>query len=148
MSRIQAAITIACILLVIDFFLLTDVITLAAYVLLAVVFASYFPFGFLNQVLIGCVIGAGLVVGHYALWRRYIQAFSNRVLAPTRFRAGAEGRVGDHGVIRAVEGKLMLDLGGDLWEYESPRPLEDGASVVVRSARGATLSVEPLVHPE
>jgi membrane-bound serine protease (ClpP class) len=60
-------------------------------------------------------------------------------------RTGAEGMVGEHGVVERVASPyLWVKLRGELWRAKSRQPVTVGEKVVVLGLEGLTLEVERL----
>ncbi len=131
------------ILILIDVFIQEDQATHIAYILGAIAIALWIPVAPLYRVLIGLLAWAALVYLHYAIWREFLSQFANRVVAPTRYRSGVRGVVGEPGRVQEVQGRKMLSLHGDLWAYECDNDLPDGTEVHVVGERGGLLIVEP-----
>ena len=98
----------------------------------------------LFRVIVGIVAYAALVYLHYAFWREIASSWVNKKLAPTRYRSGVRGLVGEQAVIKEIDGKRMLSCQGDLWNYESDEQLRDGTPVEITGERGGVLIVEPI----
>jgi membrane-bound serine protease (ClpP class) len=60
-------------------------------------------------------------------------------------QTGAEGMVGEHGVVERIDSPyLWVRLHGELWHAKSHQPLKVGEKVVVLRMEGLTLEVERL----
>jgi len=133
LSLNEILVVVAIILIVIDFFFLSDIPTHLGYVLLCIVFARLLPLHLLYQVLFGIAIWFVLVWNHYKLWKIYIQKFINEKVAPDRFQPGVRGLIGQSGVAREIEGTMMIEIEGDLWPYECTAEVHAGDKVKVKS---------------
>ena len=142
LSLPQTLLILGLILVLVDVFFQEDQATHIAYVLGATAVALWVPVHPLYRVLIGLLAWVALVYLHYTVWREFVTQFVNRIVAPTRYRSGPRGLLGQKGKIKLVQGKKMLCLQGDLWSYESPDDLPDGAEVKVVGERGGILLVE------
>ena len=140
----ETLLVVALILVVVDFFLTTDIPTHVAYVLVATVVARHIPAHVLYQVLGGLGAWFALVTFHYLVWRNILQAFSNRFVAPDRHHLAAERVVGAHGEIKIVEGKTMVSIEGDLWPVEDSPAIETGTMVRIVSQKDGAVRVERL----
>ena len=142
----ETLLIIAAILVLIDIFFASDVPTHAAYVLVAVVLARLVPAHLLYQVLIGVGAWFVLVGGHYLLWRKRLQRFVHRYIAPERYRCGARGLIGTVGHVKKIEEATLVSAAGDLWPFRSAEPVEAGASVRIVGVKGGELVVKPLAE--
>lgn len=141
LSLNEMLVILALILIVVDFFFRSDMLTLVAYVLVCIAIARVLQVPVLLQILFGLCAWFGLLWLHYALWRKYLQRLVNTRLAPDRFVPGAGGLVGKHGTIRLVEGKQFAEVMGDLWEYTCVSPVRDGDRIIVVSSKRGILFV-------
>jgi membrane protein implicated in regulation of membrane protease activity len=105
--------------------------------------ALYVPAPVLVKVIAGVACWMGLASGHFWIWRNFIERFTDHVLAPTRFRQGADAVVGQTGQVRVIDGRRMVAVQGDLWVFEGPEDLPDGARVQVVGQNEGTLRVKP-----
>ncbi len=144
LSLPQTLLLVGLILILVDVFFQEDQATHIAYILGAVAVALWVPVHPLYRIVIGLFAWAALVYLHYAVWREFVSQFVNRVVAPTRYRSGVRGLMGEKGRIRDVQGRKMLCLHGDLWTYECDVDLIDGAQVRVIGERNGELVVEPI----
>jgi membrane protein implicated in regulation of membrane protease activity len=140
----QTLLLVSLILILVDVFFQEDQATHMAYILGAIAVALWVPVQPLYRILIGLVAWGALVYLHYAVWRQFVSQFVNRVVAPTRYRSGVRGLLGEEGRIREIQGRSMLCLHGDLWTYECDVDLPEGAIVRVVGERNGELVVEPI----
>ena len=143
----ETTILLAIILVVLDFFVPTDLPTHLAYILLSVLVAYDLPLHPLYRLLCGLLAWFLFVGFHYFVWRNVLSHFSNRFIAPTRYRAGPEGLVGLTGKVRELEGKQMLAAAGDLWSFQCPALLAEGDDVKIVEVVDGQLHVVPTVNP-
>jgi membrane protein implicated in regulation of membrane protease activity len=142
LSLNQTILLVAAILVAADFFIPTDVPTHIAYILLCVLVAINIHAHILTKILCAVVAWFALVTFHYCFWRATVQKFVNNIIAPDRFRSGAEGSIGNGGVIREVDGNKMVKVKGDLWPCHGAENLPDGTQVTVVSAKDRILSIK------
>ena len=142
LSLNQTILLVAAIFVVIDFFVPTEVPTHIAYVLLCVLLAINIPAHILVKILCGLLAWFGLIAFHYCVWRATVQKVVNRFIAPDRLQSGADGTVGNAGIIREVDGNKMVKVRGDLWPCDGCEDLTDGTPVVVVSAKDGILGVK------
>lgn len=141
LSGPQTLVVVALILVVVDIFIQSDVATHVAYILISIAVAWLVPVQVLFRVLVGLAAWGFLVYIHYSLWRKFATHFVNRVIAPTKFRAGARGLIGSTGVVKEIDGRKMVSLQGDLWPYEGPADMPPGSTVEVIGERGGVLKI-------
>lgn len=141
LSLNQTVLLVAAILVVVDFFIPTDVPTHIAYVLLCALVAINVDAHILVRILCALLAWFALVAFHYLFWRATVQKVVNNIIAPDRFQSGADGVVGSLGTIRIVDGITMVRVKGDLWPCHGADALADGASVKVVSQTDGELEV-------
>lgn len=141
LSLTQTVLLVAAILVVVDFFIPTDVLTHIAYVLLCALVAIKLDANVLVKILCALLAWFALVAFHYCFWRATVQKIVNNIIAPDRFRSGADGVVGSHGMIRIVDGNTMVRVKGDLWPCRGADALADGTLVKVVSQADGELEV-------
>ena len=146
LSLNETLVIVAILLIIADFFLSSDVLTHVAYVLFCVVFARLLPVHILYQVLFGVIAWFGLVAFHYTIWKSLLHRFANRVIAPDKIKTGAEGLVGQSGKIKDIEGTMMAEINGDLWNFRCDTRVEPGDTVHVASIDKGVLIVSSTCH--
>ena len=142
LSLPQTLIVLALILVIVDVFVQSDVATHVAYILVAFTAAYLVPVHILFRIIIGLLAWGGLVWFHYALWRSAATHIVNALIAPTKYQTGAPGLVGAKGTIKEVQGKKMVSVQGDLWDFESQQDVPTGSDVKILSEEGGVLRVE------
>jgi membrane protein implicated in regulation of membrane protease activity len=141
LSLNQTVLSVAAILVVVDFFIPTDVPTHIAYVLVCALVAINVDAHILVKILCALLAWFAIVAFHYSFWRATVQKVVNSIIAPDRFRSGAEGVVGSQGTVRIVDGNTMVRVKGDLWPCRGADALADGTSVKVVSQTDGELEV-------
>jgi len=139
---------LAAILIIADIFVGTDILSHIAYIVICIVIARNVPFHFMYKVLIGIASWFAIIACHYIFVRRFVQKVVDRVIAPDKYRSGADGLVGMEGMIKEVEQKKMVELGGDLWPIEPNEKLQPGRKVKVTNTKDGILTVEPAEREE
>ena len=134
---------LALILIVIDFFVASDILTHIAYLILAYLIATNIPLHFMYKILIGLLCWFAIIAAHYLLFRKLIQKMINQKIAPDKYRSGSEGLVNMIGEIKEIEQKKMILLEGDLWPIENPDNLQSGQKAKVVEVKEGILNVEP-----
>ena len=144
LSLPQTLLVVALILAIADIFMQSDVATHVAYVLVSLAVVIWTPVHPLFRVLVGLLAYAALVYLHYAFWREIASSWVNKKIAPTKYRSGIRGLIGERAVIKEIDGKTMVSCHGDLWNYECVEELRDGTQVEITGERGGVLVVEPI----
>ena len=142
LSLNQTVILIAIILVLIDIFVPSEIPTHIAYILLSGLVALNIDAHTLVRIVVALLAWFSLVAFHYFIWRSFVQKFVNQVIAPDRFKGGAEGVVGMVGVIRVIEGNVMVKVSGDLWPCSGSGDWADGESVTIVSEEDGELEVK------
>ena len=135
-------ILIAVILAIVDFFLLSDVTTLVAYVLVCVAVAYKIDAHILYRIIIGLLAWFALAGFHYTVWKRVPVWFANRFIAPDKYKDGASGLVGTQAVVKVIEGKPLICARGDLYPFTASEPLSNGDSVEIIGQENGVLTVK------
>ncbi len=144
LSLPQTLLILAVILAIADIFVQSDIATHIAYVFVSLAIVIWTPVHPLFRVIIGLLAYAALVYLHYSLWREFVSSWVNKTIAPTKYRSGVRGLIGQQAVIKEIEGKQMVSCQGDLWNFESVEELRDGTQVEITGERGGILFVEPI----
>lgn len=133
---------LAVILVIVDFFVGTDILSHIAYIIFSVVIARNMPFHVMYKILIGLAAWFAIIACHYMFFRRFVQKVVDKFIAPDKYRSGPEGLVGKTGSIREVEETKMVELEGDLWPIEPNEDLRPSQKVKVTKAQNGILTVE------
>ncbi len=142
LSLNQTVFLVAAILVVVDFFIPTDIPTHVAYVLLCALVAINVEAHILVKILCALLAWFALVAFHYLFWRTTVQKVVNNIIAPDQFSSGADGVVGSMGMIRIVDGNTMVRVKGDLWPCRGAKALADGTAVKIVSQTDGELEVK------
>ena len=110
---------LAVILIVVDFFCRSDVLTHVAYMIFAVLIGVNIHVHLMYRILICLLAWFAIIALHYLLWRRCVQRLVNKLIAPDKYKDGADGLVGLVGEIKEVEQQKMVMVKGDLWPIGS-----------------------------
>jgi membrane protein implicated in regulation of membrane protease activity len=138
----QTLFLLAIICMVLDFFVGTDILSHVAYIIFSFLIARNVPFHFMYKVLIGLVAWFAIICCHYLFFKRFVQQIVNRIIAPDKYREGADGLVNKIGEVKEVEQKKMVMIDGDLWPAEAAEDLQVGQKVKVTNAKDGILTVE------
>ena len=142
LTRNETLFILALILIVADFFLQTDIPTHIACVILSVLIAINIPVHFMYKILIGLVAWFAIVGFYYLFWKRFVQTTINKLIAPDRYKDGADGLVGAVGEIKEIEQQKMVMVKGDLWPIDSAADVRAGQSVKIAKVENGILTVE------
>jgi len=140
----QTILLIAAILIVIDFFIPSDIPTHIAYILLCVFVAVNIHYHILIKILFALLAWFVLVFFHYLFWRSIVQKIIDKYIAPDRFKSGVEGIVGNEGTIRILDGAKMVKVKGDLWHCRGADNMEDGTKVRIIDVENGILNVKQI----
>lgn len=142
LSLNQTVFLLAAILIVVDFFIPNDVSTHIAYVILCGLLAINIDAHILVKILCALLAWFALIAFHYFFWKTIIQKIVNTIVAPDRFRPGADGLIGSKGIIKIVDGNVMVKVKGDLWPCIDADSIADGTPVEVTSQKNGELKVK------
>lgn len=109
----------AFILILVDIFLSNELPTHIAYVILTTVFTIYLHQSIIHSIFLGVLIWLVLVVFHYTIWRKLLERFHDKILAPRKHVGGIEGLIGEEGMIITLEGNQFIQINEDLYQFES-----------------------------
>lgn len=133
---------LALLLVVLDFFFLTDVLSVVAYALMSYLVVHAINPPFIYGVIIGIVIWVSMGFLHYAIFKTLIQKICNQLIAPSRIEVDPLSRyVGKETKVVVVEGKKMLRLEGDLIAFENSENFKEGEIVKVASFADGIIKV-------
>jgi membrane protein implicated in regulation of membrane protease activity len=142
LSLTPTILLIAAILIVVDFFIPSDIPTHISYVLICLLVLINVQAHFLIKIIFSLLTWFSLVAFHYYVWRAIVQKFVNNIIAPDRYRSSIDGIVGSHGKIREIDGNKMVAVKGDLWPCREAHTLEDGDSIIVISQNDGELEIK------
>ena len=131
----------AVILLISDIFFQTDIVIHIACVIFAYLISTIIDVHFIYQVLIGLTAWFFIIGFHYFVWRTVIQKILNSIIAPTKYVSGTEGLLKDNGVIKVIDGRIMVEIKGDIWPCEVSTGLTTGEQVQVICVKNGILTV-------
>ncbi|MCA9544559.1 MAG: hypothetical protein KC613_09215 [Myxococcales bacterium] len=137
----QTLLVVSAILVITDLFILSDVPTQVAYVLVSWAIAIQFDQPVLVKVLIGVVAWIGLVLFHYMVWRGFLERIAKKV-APAHYTSGPDRLNGKRGLIKHIEGQSLVSVEGELHKFEAAMPVREGETVIVVAQRDGYLIVE------
>ncbi len=142
MSLNLTLLLLAVILMLIDFFFQTDIPTHIAYMILAFLIARNVDLHIMYRVIIGVCAWGAIVAFHYLVWRSVVQTVTNTLIAPDRYKSGADGLVGRAGTIEEIHGVKMLRVRGDFWACSNIEDFSDGDKVEVTAVADGVLTAK------
>lgn len=148
LSLNQTILLVAALLVVVDFFVPTDLPTHIAYVLLCALVGINIHAHVLIKLLCALLAWFALVAFHYCFWRTMVQKIVNTFIAPDRFKSGAEALVGSEGSIRQIDGNSMVKVNGDLWPCHRVEDTSDGTKVTIVGVTDGVLEVKQTIRGE
>ena len=132
----------ALVLVAVDFFIASDILSLIAYVLLSylLVHASGLPW--MYGILLGIGVWFLIVFLHYSVFKKVIAKFGNQILAPSVIEDDPLARyIGEQTAVVFVDGKKMLRLEGDLVTFKDNEKFSDGDIVEITSFSEGVIEV-------
>lgn len=143
----HALLVVAVLLIVIDLFVATEALTLAAFGLASATIAALLPMPFIYQILVGILLFCGFVLIYFAFWRRVVTRLINRHIAPSRYQSGLNRLVGKEGRYRLLEGHKLVEVEGDLYPISNAPDLSDSDPVWVEDVTDGRCTIAP-AHKE
>ena len=138
----ESLLVIALILLILDFFINTDLLTHSAYLLLTSIVYMEIEAQWFYKLLFAILSWFIIVAFHYLIWKRFMTFFSDRFIAPDRFHSGADGLIGKTGSVKYIDGVPMLKVADTLFEFYSKEKLQGSQLAEVISVDGTILNVK------
>jgi membrane protein implicated in regulation of membrane protease activity len=138
---VESLIAIAIILILLDVFIPTEILSHIAIVLLCVAVFWLLEIPILWRIAASIFAWFVMVGGYYLFWKQVVTQVGNKFIAPTRFKTSVESIVGSSGVVEEIEGSVMCRVQDELW------PIEDckfcvGTAVSVVSIEEGKLILE------
>ena len=115
---IETLLAIAIILILIDIFIPTEILTHIGIILLCVAFYRILDIKILWRVAASIAMWFVFVAIYYALWKQIIGKVTNKFIAPTKHHNVQERLVGAEGLIEEIEGRLMCRVKDEIWPFE------------------------------
>tara|TARA_B100000674_G_C37277318_1_gene661671 strand:- start:17 stop:481 length:465 start_codon:yes stop_codon:yes gene_type:complete len=133
----------AILLIVIDAFFSSEILTLIGYVVLSSLVWFNLEQHFLIKLLLSIIAFALCIAFHYLLWRSLIKKAVDAV-APTKYDDSFQKYSGQKGVIRVIDGKIMVELkNGELWPcIEKLSHLTDGTLVEIELVKDGYVDIK------
>ena len=134
LSLNHTIILVALLLIIIDMFFSSDVLTVVGYVVLSSLVWTNLEQHVLLKLIFSIIAFALCIAFHYLLWRKVLKRGVD-LIAPTRYEDSPTKHLGQKGVVRVIDQKVMIELtNGELWPCKRELgDLQDGLSVEVES---------------
>ncbi len=114
MGPTETLLALALLLLILDVFLVTEITTVIAYILVATALVQNLEISIIYQLIIGSSLFGILLLLHFVVWRKTLQNFMNTKVAPDIFVSGQERLIGKKGVIVTLDSSVMVRIEDEL----------------------------------
>ena len=141
MSSTEILIVLALILILVDIFFVSDIPTLVAHILITVAIVKNINDYFLYQVLYGLIILFSLVIFHYFIWRKILEKINDRFISPRKHIDGYQGLIGKTGIIQDFDGKLVIVIGEEIFQFHSDISVNAGEMHIIKSINSSTVVI-------
>lgn len=131
MSLNEWLVTFAFLLIMLDFFVASDVLTLKAHAIFAYVLVDNFDVHYLYKIMIGIMFWFMVMALHFLVWKRVISYVLDNFIARDVYVVGADGMSGEQGRVRVVDGEKMAMVRDDLYNFKEMNDLADGDCFIV-----------------
>lgn len=136
-------------LLIILLLIISDVIfcyeypTQVAYILITSLIIIKIKPPVLTSILLAVIVWFALMVFHYTIWRKQIEKLHDKIISPRKHMGGIEKFIGMEGKIKEVEGELFIEVGKEIYQFESKEKEEvkEGESHVVINVKSSKLII-------
>jgi membrane protein implicated in regulation of membrane protease activity len=140
LSLTEFLIVCAALLILVDFFMVSDAPTHIAYILICIAFVERFDSHVLYKILFGILFWFGLVAFHYLVWRKVLSRFANSIISPTIFHGGPAEIIGTIGTVKSVEGTTFISANGDLWPILDSLDLKVEDTVIINKVENGIIT--------
>lgn len=130
---------IAIFLMVIDFFISTDIPTFISYVLLTIVIFRHLPGNIFVRLTVSVFVFFAFVFLYYFAWGRIKVFLIDKVFAKDKMKTGMDSLIGEIGEIRIIDGVQAAKIHGDIYPLFEPVPYGDGTHFTVIGVNGGTI---------
>jgi len=114
MGPTETLLALALLLLILDAFLVTEITTVIAYILVATALVQNLDISLIYQLIIGSSLFGILLLLHFVVWKETLQNFMNSKVAPDIFVSGQERLIGKKGVIVTLDSSVMVRIEDEL----------------------------------
>jgi membrane protein implicated in regulation of membrane protease activity len=141
MSLTETLFVLAIILVLIDIFFVSDIPTHLAYILITIAIVKNINDYFLYQVLYGILILFSLVLFHYFIWRNVLEKINDQFISPRKHLDGYQGLIGKTGIIQDFDGKLVIVVGEEIFQFHSDIPVNAGEIHTIKNINSSTVVI-------
>jgi membrane protein implicated in regulation of membrane protease activity len=132
----------AVMLVILDFFVQSDLLSFIAYIILSLVIVLIADLPLMYGIVLGVVVLCSVGFLHYYFFKKIISMICNKVIAPSVIEDEPLTRyIGQTGLVVSVEGRMMLRLEGDLVDFKNHDECKEGDFVVVVSSESGVFEV-------
>ena len=114
MGPTETLLAIALLMIIIDVFLVTEITTVIAYILVATALVQNLDVSLIYQLVIGSALFGILLLLHFVVWRQTLQKYMNTQVAPDIFISGQDRLIGKKGVIVFKDSSVMVRIEDEL----------------------------------
>jgi len=114
MGPTETLLAIALLMIIIDVFLVTEITTVIAYILVATALVQNLDVSLIYQLVIGSALFGILLLLHFVVWRQTLQKYMNTQVAPDIFISGQDRLIGKKGVIVFTDSSVMVRIEDEL----------------------------------
>jgi membrane protein implicated in regulation of membrane protease activity len=144
MGFTETMLLIALLLILLDFFVATDILTHAAYIIISVWVGLIIDAHIFYRILFGVLTWFSVVLFHYFVWSKLVHDFVEEYIIPDKYKSSYETLVGSFGRVRHINHAPMVEIHDSLFEYRSEHPLKENTLVRVIDYREGIVKVEPI----
>ena len=137
----HSIIVVCVILLVIDFFIPSDIPTFLSYLLLSFLVFWNLDVDFLYRLLFSIIAFFIFIAFHFTVWAKIVQSFVNKYISPTKHHDGPQALVGLVGKTVLIEGDWYVRIDGDIWRCHKIENISDGMMVQVTEFTDGMLKI-------
>ncbi len=142
MSLNEFVILISILLIILDFFLVTDVTTHIAWLLIACLISFNIEMHFLYHILLVVLIWIILIAFHYMIWKKIMIVFVNKYISQDKIVVGINNLIGMSGYTKKIDNHLMAEVNGDLYEIINFNELNENIKFCVEAIQDGKLIIK------
>ena len=138
---VEILLAIAIILILIDIFIPTEILTHIGIILLCIAFYRILDIKFLWRIAASIAAWFLFVAIYYALWKQVAGKITNKFIAPTKHHTAVERLVGAEGIIEDIDGQLMCRVNDEIWPFED-EDFSESDVVLITELKDGKLKLE------
>ncbi|GEM_PF-2999766 len=119
------------VLVFVDFFVSSDILTLIAYVIWTYVLTTFFDVHYLYKIIIGISCWFILIAFHYLLWKKVLQKILDNYICKDKYFGGVDALPGKTGVVKIIDGQKRGKIEEAIYEFDQQNNLQDGDKFTV-----------------